>query len=229
MGFVQSMAIQQPCYHARLPRKVIQSLPGAFCYHNAFVSTGRSGLMLRFSILFVVMLLGLFTLEVLQPVQDAVILPFTAGIAHVSVFLIELFDEGVVSAGKVIRDLDTGFAISIEPGCNGVEALIILFAAIFAFPASLKHKLIGFAIGFVAIQSLNLVRIISLFYLGQWNMTWFNWFHLYLWQALIILDALVVWLIWLRMLPPMKIGGGGDDSGGSRDSDSDDDLVTATT
>ncbi len=174
--------------------------------------------MLRFSILFIVLLLGLFTLEVLKPVQEHVILPFTAGIAHVSVFIIELFDDGVESMGKVIRDLETGFAISIEPGCNGVEALIILFAAIFAFPASLKHKLIGFGIGFLAIQGLNLVRIISLFYLGQWNMTWFNWFHLYLWQALIILDALVVWLIWLRMLPPRpKSGGDGsrhDDDGG---------------
>ncbi len=161
--------------------------------------------MLRFSILFVVLLLALFTVEVMHPVQEHVILPFTAGIAHVSVFIIELFDSGVVSAGKVIRDLESGFAVSIEPGCNGVEALIILFAAIFAFPAPLKHKLIGFAIGFFAIQSLNLVRIISLFYLGQWNMTWFQWFHLYLWQALIILDALVVWLIWLRMLPPRDV------------------------
>ena len=184
--------------------------------------------MLRFSILFIVLLFGLFTIEVLQPVQDAVILPFTAIIANISVFLIELFDTGVVSAGKVIRDIETGFAISIEPGCNGVEALIILFAAIFAFPASLKHKLIGFAIGFAAIQSLNLVRIISLFYMGQWNMTWFNWFHRYLWQAVIILDALVVWLIWLRMLPPVPSG---RDDGGrdSADDDSEDgDMATAS-
>ncbi|HLR87797.1 MAG TPA: exosortase H [Wenzhouxiangella sp.] len=164
--------------------------------------------MIRFFILFIIILLGLFTIEILQPVQNHVVLPFTAGIAKVSVFLIELFDSGVSSAGKVIRDLESGFAISIEPGCNGVEALIILFAAIFAFPAPFKHKLVGFAIGFVAIQALNIVRIISLFYLGQWHYTWFEWFHLYLWQALIILDALVVWLIWLRKLPPQKPGGG---------------------
>lgn len=158
--------------------------------------------MFRFSVIFVILLVGLFTIEILRPVQEHVILPFTSGLAWISVNLIELFDDGVESMGKVIRDLDSGFAVSIEAGCNGVEALIILFAAIFAFPAPLKYKLVGFAIGFIAIQSLNLVRIISLFYLGQWNMTWFNWFHLYLWQALIILDALVVWLIWLRMLPP---------------------------
>jgi exosortase/archaeosortase family protein len=53
----------------------------------------------------------------------------------------------------------------------------------------------------LAIQLLNAVRIISLFYLLQWDKNWFEWFHLYVWQALIILDALVVWLIWLRYLP----------------------------
>ncbi len=91
--------------------------------------------MLRFSILFVVLIIGLFTLEVLKPVQDNVILPFTAVIAKISVFLIEMFDDGVMSRGKEIWDVQSGFGISIEPGCNGVEALIILFAAIFAFPA----------------------------------------------------------------------------------------------
>lgn len=167
--------------------------------------------MLRFFILFIVLLVSLFTIEILQPVQEHVILPFTAGLAHISVFIIELFDDQVQSIGKIIRSLENGFAVSIEPGCNGVEAVIILFSAIFAFPAPLKNKLIGFALGFVAIQVLNLVRIISLFYLGQWNMTWFTWFHLYLWQALIILDALVVWLIWLRTLPPRAPPSGGDD------------------
>jgi exosortase H (IPTLxxWG-CTERM-specific) len=181
--------------------------------------------MLRFSILFVVMILGLFTIEVLKPVQDHVILPFTAVIASISVFLIELFDDGVMSSGKQIWDVASGFGISIEPGCNGVEALIILFAAIFAFPAPLKHKLIGFFIGFCAIQGLNLVRIISLFYMGQWSMVWFEWFHLYLWQALIILDALVVWLIWLRMLPPRERGLEEGDGGGP---DRDDELASAS-
>jgi hypothetical protein len=33
---------------------------------------------------------------------------------------------------------------------------------------------------------------------------WFDWFHLYLWQALIVLDALVVFLVWLRYLPPER-------------------------
>lgn len=160
--------------------------------------------MIRFFILFTVLLVGLFTLEILQTAEQYVILPFTSFIADISVWIVKFFDSDVSAYGNVIRDTTSGFGVRIERGCNGIEALIILFAAIFAFPAPFKNKLIGFGIGFVAIQGLNLVRIVSLFYLGQWNQVAFEWFHLYLWQALIILDALVVWLIWLRTLPQAK-------------------------
>ncbi len=161
--------------------------------------------MIRFFVLFTVLLIGLFTLEILQPAEQYVILPFTSFIADVSVWILQIFDDSVESYNNVIRNSITGFGVRIERGCNGVEALIILFAAIFSFPAPFKNKIIGFVIGFFAIQVLNLVRIISLFYLGQWNQVAFEWFHLYLWQALIILDALVVWLIWLRTLPQAKL------------------------
>jgi exosortase H (IPTLxxWG-CTERM-specific) len=160
--------------------------------------------MIRFFVLFTVLLVGLFTLEILQPAEKYVILPFTSFIADVSAWIVQFFDDNVTSVANVIRDRTTGFGVRIERGCNGVEALIILFAAIFAFPAPIKNKLIGFTVGFLAIQGLNMIRIVSLFYLGQWNQVAFEWFHLYLWQALIILDALVVWLVWLRTLPQAK-------------------------
>ena len=161
--------------------------------------------MIRFFIWFTVLLVGLFTLEILQPAEKHVILPFTSFVADVSVWLIQFFDDGVVAKANVIKDSASGFGVRIERGCNGVEAMIILFAAIFAFPAPMKNKLMGFVAGFFAIQILNLIRIVSLFYLGQWNQVAFEWFHLYLWQALIIMDALVVWLIWLRTLPQAKL------------------------
>jgi len=161
--------------------------------------------MIRFFILFTVLLVGLFTLEILQPVEKHVILPFTSFIADISVWIIQFFDDDVIARANVIKDSVSGFGVRIERGCNGVEAMIILFAALFAFPAPLKNKLMGLLVGFFAIQGLNLVRIVSLFYLGQWNQVAFEWFHLYLWQALIIMDALVVWLIWLRTLPQAKL------------------------
>lgn len=44
----------------------------------------------------------------------------------------------------------------------------------------------------------TMLRVISLFYLGQWNTQVFNFAHEYLWQALIMLDVLIVWLLWIR-------------------------------
>jgi len=157
--------------------------------------------MLRFFVLFMLLLLGLFSLRITNVVRDAVTLPFTGVLADTSAFLITLFDKDVVTHGVVIQSLSNNFAVAIAPGCDGIEAVIILISAIVAFPSPWKHKLAGIGIGFIAIQSLNLVRIISLFYLGQYSRVWFDWFHLYLWQALIVLDALAVWLICLRYLP----------------------------
>ena len=47
-------------------------------------------------------------------------------------------------------------------------------------------------------RSLNVLRVISLFYLGQWNKEAFEFAHNYLWQGLIMLDVLVVWVMWVR-------------------------------
>jgi len=151
-------------------------------------------------VIFFSVLLGLFTLELLEPVQIWVIQPLTAGIAHVSAGLLQLFDSTVHAEGILISNRETGQAVSIQPGCNGVEAMICLAAAVMATPATWRQRLFGLGIGFLAIQALNILRVISLFYLLQWNQAWFEWAHLYLWQALIILDGLIVYLLWLRTL-----------------------------
>ncbi len=120
--------------------------------------------------------------------------------AHLSAVLILPFDNSVIAYGKVLQFKDSGFAVSIEAGCNGVEATIVLIAAIGAFPANWRARLIAIGLGFLAIQVLNIVRIISLFYLGNWNLEYFSWIHLYLWPALIMLDVLVVFIVYLRYL-----------------------------
>jgi len=56
-------------------------------------------------------------------------------------------------------------------------------------------------LGIVAVQGLNVIRVISLFYLGQWSERAFTFAHQYVWQALIMLDVLIIWLLWVRTLP----------------------------
>lgn len=154
--------------------------------------------MLRFFLLFITIQLTLFGINMLGVVQQHLVLPWTALLARICVALVTLFDSTAAAAGKVLWNTVTGFGVSIEPGCNGIEACIVLFSAVIAFPSTWRHKLVGLVAGFVAVQALNVVRVISLFYLGQWNTDVFNFAHEYLWQALIMLDVLVVWLLWVR-------------------------------
>ena len=161
--------------------------------------------MVRFFILFVVFLVALFAAELTPPVQSAVVIPWTGALAHLSAGLIAFFDSQVAAHGRIIHSTANGFAVSIEAGCNGIEAAIVLIAAMLAFPAPWKHRVIGILAGLFAVQALNIVRVISLFYLGQWSVKAFEWAHLYLWQALIMLDVLVVWLIWIRTLPTSRM------------------------
>lgn len=154
----------------------------------------------RFALLFTALLAGLFTIELLEPVQAAVIQPFTGWLADVSASLIIPFDDNVRAYGRVISHTQTGFAVSIEAGCNGVEAAIVLIAGVLTFPASAKRKLVAIVLGFLAIQVMNIARIISLFYLGQWSLEIFRWTHLYIWPVLIMLDVLVVFIVYLRYL-----------------------------
>ena len=157
--------------------------------------------MIRFFVLFLVLLAVLFGLELTPPVQQWFVEPWTNTLARISAGLVTLFDSDVVSTGKVLRSNSNTFAVSIEAGCNGVEATLVLLAAMLAFPATWSRKALGLLAGVVAVQSLNVVRVISLFYLGQWNREVFEWAHLYVWQALIMLDVLIVWLLWVRTLP----------------------------
>jgi exosortase H (IPTLxxWG-CTERM-specific) len=156
---------------------------------------------LRFFVAFLLLQALLFGLELTPWAQEHFVEPWTNALARISTWLVTVFDPNVLAIGKIMRSTTNGFAVSIEAGCNGVEATIVLLAAILAFPAPWKHKVTGLVIGVVAVQGLNVVRVISLFYLGQWDREWFEWAHLYVWQALIMLDVLIVWLIWVRTLP----------------------------
>jgi len=153
-----------------------------------------------FFLIFALLLLVLFTLELLSVVQTHIVNPWTYFLSKIGAAIILLFDDGVIAYQQVIQNTETGFAVAIAPGCNGIEAVIVLLAAILAYPATIKDKLLGISIGIIAIQLMNIVRIISLFYLGQYNETLFDWAHSYIWQALIMLDVLIVYLFWLRRI-----------------------------
>lgn len=135
----------------------------------------------------------------LPPVRAHVIGPFTEGITQMSGWLIRFFGGQVNVQGNTLAI--PGFAVQVLDMCNGVEATILLWAALLAFPAPWGYKLKGVLIGTLTVHALNIIRIISLLYLGAYRPEWFYWVHWYLWDALIMLDILLVFLAWVRLMP----------------------------
>lgn len=143
---------------------------------------------------FCVVMLALYAVIALNQVNDRVIVPFTEVVSHGAAGLLSIFEGGVVAVGTVMRS--SRFALDVRNGCNGVEAVILLAAAIFAFPATLRSRLIGVSVASVAIQLLNLVRLSSLFWLGEHYRRIFDFFHVAVWQALVILAAISIFILW---------------------------------
>jgi exosortase H (IPTLxxWG-CTERM-specific) len=138
----------------------------------------------------------------IQPVNDHVVVPFTEVLVRISTALLVVMGEKTVSFGTLIQS--PAFAVDVKNGCNGLEAALLLVAAMLAFPAPPKHRVLGIAAGLAAIQGVNLFRIVSLFWLGAHHRDVFELFHAAVWQTLLILLAVGIFLAWSR-----RVSGGG--------------------
>jgi exosortase H (IPTLxxWG-CTERM-specific) len=156
----------------------------------------------RFLLVFLLTLAGCFTLLAWRPVNDRVVEPFTGLVARTSGLALRALGEEVVRTGTVLRS--PRFAVNIRNGCNGVEAMVILLAAILAYPASWRARLGGLALGAIAIQAVNLVRVVALFLTGAYLPRLFDSSHTLIWQTVVILSALLLWMFWARRIasPP---------------------------
>ena len=150
---------------------------------------------LRFLLFFPLFLAAGFAL--LQvPAVDAAIVRFTNSLVVVSAALIHVCGGKAAVYGSTLSSPVNGFSVQVENGCNAINVTILLWSAILVFPAALLDKLKGLAAGTLALHALNLLRIVTLYYLGQYNRAWFDFAHLYLWESLIVLDTLAIFWGW---------------------------------
>lgn len=160
----------------------------------------------RREVAFLLKFLGLLTLFFLsvapKPMNDRVVEPFTGLVAHAGGAVCRLFGEDARMIGTMISS--PRFAVNIRNGCNGLETMFIFAAAVLAFPAPWRVKLWGLLAGVAAIQALNLVRIVSLFFIGvHWPALFEKW-HVVVWQVIVILFGVALFLVWADRfaLPP---------------------------
>jgi len=156
---------------------------------------------MRLVVLFVLFIGALFAIRWIPFTDRAIFEPFTRFVAWTSHGVIRLLGEDTALEGvDVIGD---GVAISIREECNAIPAIFIYFAAVLAFPAPWKKKVLGLVLGFPAIFAVNTVRVVTLYFAAKHlSRDVFEALHLYVWQALVIIFAIFLWIYWADRAVP---------------------------
>lgn len=85
--------------------------------------------------------------------------------------------------------------IRIVSECTALYPVVIFVSAVVAFPASWKQKLLAL-LGVPILAFVNLVRIVSLCYIGHWLPNVMDTAHVVVWQSLMIFFTVLLWLLW---------------------------------
>ena len=149
------------------------------------------------AIFLAVMLAGGSTL-LSDAVQGAALHPLSVKIAALSAGSLRAIGFAVTHREQVLVATDTPFRVSIENECNGAWAHLILLASVLAYPASIRAKLVGLFVMQPLLFALNIVRIVTLYLIGLYDISLFRAAHVYVWQFLIIGCALALFLAWVE-------------------------------
>ena len=119
---------------------------------------------------------------------------FTAQSVHV---FVNIFTDLTTQRGSLVT-LD-GFAVSIMIECVGLLEMLIYSACVLAFPAPIRARAFGVVLGCFAIYAFNILRIVTLLLVGRHFSDYFDFFHLYFWQATLIAMIVSVLYGWIRL------------------------------
>jgi exosortase H (IPTLxxWG-CTERM-specific) len=152
----------------------------------------------RFLIVFVTLLTVSFGGNSFQVVDDAIVDPKTPLVARMAAGLLRVLgeDAAVHTTKRDIFLSSSRFSVTIYNGCNGLITSLIFISGVMAFPASWRAKGVGALVGLLAIQAINQVRIVSLFYIGIYLPQFFNESHIFVWQSLVIIAGVAMWIMW---------------------------------
>jgi exosortase H (IPTLxxWG-CTERM-specific) len=151
---------------------------------------------LRGYLLFALYTLGFFAL--LYGLDRQVVDPFTRWIAQLTRAILLLAGAQAWVTGNVVGT--PTFSVAIQNNCNAIYETALFVAAVLAYPATWRERAWGALLGFVALYLVNLVRVLSLIYIGGHFRQHFDATHIYVWQSLFIVFALGLWIYWAGSL-----------------------------
>jgi len=96
-------------------------------------------------------------------------------------------------------------SVQVIPGCESIYPTAMLWAAILAYPATWRWRIVGLVGGAVVLFFINIVRVVTMFYIGTYSPSIFDFVHIYAWQAIFILITLAVFLLWAAKASRLRL------------------------
>ena len=93
-----------------------------------------------------------------------------------------------------------GIDMEIIYECTGVYGVIVLLAGIWATRFPWMEKYIFSVLGTLFIILINLIRLVTLFLLAQYNPKWFPFLHTYFWQLFLIWFVVMAFYLWIQSM-----------------------------
>lgn len=125
-----------------------------------------------------------------EPVMGAV----QGGLARITSGILNgLGHRTSVSGSTVSSDL---FGITVVTACTGLFTTGLFLIAVVAYPAGWRSRLLGAGLGVGGLFALNIVRLVSLYYIGVHWPEFLDSAHQLVWQSLLIVCAVALWLLW---------------------------------
>jgi exosortase H (IPTLxxWG-CTERM-specific) len=162
-----------------------------------FFRRERAGI--RFCALFALFTVLGFT--VIYAAQNVLVIPLNRHLAWMTEKFLRLVGAHASSWGPAVAM--RGFSVEIRSNCNAIYEIGLYAAAVWAYPASLRDRLIGTLVGAGVLYVVNFIRILTLLALGVLQYSWFEATHLYVWQALFLLVVATCWIGWVSRLRPV--------------------------
>lgn len=172
--------------------KAKRNIPVKSAFVHWYVS---KGVFYRFGLTFLCLAL-LINAIILLPIWEKPMAGFVHLNASVASAILNLAGERSHAMDGIIYSPQ--YAITVLPACTAVEFTGVFCAAILAFPAPWSPKLIGMVVGSALLTGLNLLRIMSLYFIGVHLNSLFTAMHEQIWGIIQIPAVICLGLAWVQ-------------------------------
>lgn len=138
---------------------------------------------------------------------ESVLYGSTVANARLSGAILNLFGEHCGVSGATLWAGNEAI-ITVLPVCSAFEFFLFFCAAVLAFPAALHLKMFGIAIGTISLFGLNVIRVMSLYFVGVHFRGLFDAAHEEIWGALLLIGTIFLcgaWISCVRRYETFKV------------------------